>query len=214
MDGWMDDRQIRRFRTCWQSRFLFPDLCRKDRSDSASRVPHELTCQMLTKQSTKIGRTAWPACDHRKKRSSPPVFLKNWLNFLVRDQSEIKILIVRGHRDINTTYFIWIIAKIYLSLRSFETGTLTADNFKKYSTSMGGQWVRGTVRWYWSADTLFWQLLIDHNIDVQLVFSWAPKLARKFESKHWFPCGADGCSFARSVYGQVITKFSGMDRFP
>ena len=34
------------------------------------------------------------------------------------------------------------------------------------------------VRWYWSADALFWQLPIDHNIDVQLVFSWAPKLAK------------------------------------
>ena len=57
-------------------------------------------------------------------------------------------------------------------------------------------WARDTVRWYWSADTLFWQLSIDHNIDVQLVFSWAPKLARKCESKHWFPCGADGRSVA------------------
>ena len=27
---------------------------------------------------------------------------------------------------------------------------------------------------------------------MQLVFYWAPKLARKCESKHWFPCGADG----------------------
>ena len=26
--------------------------------------------------------------------------------------------------------------------------------------------------WYWSVDTLFWQLSIDHNIDVQSVFSW------------------------------------------
>ena len=41
-------------------------------------------------------------------------------------------------------------------------------------------------------------------------FSWAPKRAGKCESKHWFPCGADG----RSVDGQVITKFSGMGRFP
>ena len=54
-----------------------------------------------------------------------------------------------------------------------------------------------TAKWYWSADTLFWQLSIDHNIDVQLVFSWAPKLARKCESKHWFPCGAYGSSVAR-----------------
>ena len=59
-------------------------------------------------------------------------------------------------------------------------------------------WARGTVWWYRSADTLFWQLSIDHNIDLQLVFSWAPKLARKCESKHWFPCGADGRSGVRS----------------
>ena len=26
-------------------------------------------------------------------------------------------------------------------------------------------------------------------------FPWVPKLLRKFESKHWFPCGADGGSF-------------------
>ena len=37
----------------------------------------------------------------------------------------------------------------------------------------------------------------------------APKLANKNEIKHWFPDGADG----RSVYGQVITKFSRMNRF-
>ena len=28
-------------------------------------------------------------------------------------------------------------------------------------------------------------------------FLWAPKLARKCESKHWLPCGADGRSGAR-----------------
>ena len=55
---------------------------------------------------------------------------------------------------------------------------------------------------------------VDHNIDVQLVFSWAPKLARKCKSKHWFACGADGRSFVRSVSGHVITKFSGMGRLP
>ena len=64
------------------------------------------------------------------------------------------------------------------------------DNFKNTRHQWVDTWSRGTVRWYWSADTLFWQLSIDHNIDVQLVFSWAPKLARKCESKHWFPCGA------------------------
>ena len=40
-------------------------------------------------------------------------------------------------------------------------------------------------------DTLFWQLSIDDNIDVQSASSWAPKVARKCESKHWYACGAD-----------------------
>ena len=31
---------------------------------------------------------------------------------------------------------------------------------------------------------------------------------------HWYACGADGRSLARSVYGHVITKFSRMDRLP
>ena len=60
-------------------------------------------------------------------------------------------------------------------------------------------WARDTVRWYWSADTLFWQLSIDDNIDVQSAFSWAPYAARKCESKHWYACGADGRSVGRSV---------------
>ena len=69
-------------------------------------------------------------------------------------------------------------------------------------------WARDTVRWYWSADTLFWQLSIDDNIDVQSASSWAPKVARK--------CGmpvvrTDGWSVGRSV-GHAITKFSGMGR--
>ena len=59
--------------------------------------------------------------------------------------------------------------------------------------------------------------MIDHNIDVQSVFSWAPKVVRKCESKHWFSCGVDrqscGQAVGRSVNGDVITKFSGMVRF-
>ena len=43
--------------------------------------------------------------------------------------------------------------------------------------------------------------------------TWPPKLVRKCEIKHWFPCGVDGLSFGRAVYGHVITNFSGMDRF-
>ena len=137
---------------------------------------HELTCQILTNQSIKIERGAWPTRDHGKKRSSPPVFKKNWLNFCVWGQFQIKIVIVRGDTDTNTTYLIWIEKKV------------------KYSTLMGRHLSLDTVRWYWSADTLFWQLSIDDNIDVQSASSWAPKVARKCEGKHWYACGADGRS--------------------
>ena len=47
------------------------------------------------------------------------------------------VLTVRGHSDINTTYSYESLEKMNLSLRSFETDNLSADNFKKYSTSMG-----------------------------------------------------------------------------
>ena len=43
------------------------------------------------------------------------------------------------------------------------------------------------------ADTLFWQLSIDHNIDVQYVciISCALKLARKYEIEHWLNIDRD-----------------------
>ena len=97
-----------------------------------------------------------------------------------------------------------------LDLRSFETGNLSADNFKKI-LDLDGSTLKPAV---WSGDTgqrcPDWQLSVDHNIDVQLVFSWATKLARKCESKHWFPCVCGRTVSGRSVYGHVITKFSGM----
>ena len=45
---------------------------------------------------------------------------------------------------------------------------------------------------------------------VQLVFSWAPKLAKSVRVNIGFPVvRTDG----RAVYDHVITKFSGMGRF-
>ena len=62
-------------------------------------------------------------------------------------------------------------------------------------------WAHDTVRWYWSADTLFWQLSIDDDIDVQSAFSCAPKVARKCESKHWYACGTLGRSRDYQIFG-------------
>ena len=67
---------------------------------------------------------------HVSVRSSLPSFLKNWLNFRVRGQFEIKILIIQGHSDINRTYFIWIIGKNKLEPAINWTGNFSADNFK------------------------------------------------------------------------------------
>ena len=41
-----------------------------------------------------------------KHLSSLLAFLDNWLNFRIEDQFEIKMLVVWGHSDIHTTYFI------------------------------------------------------------------------------------------------------------
>ena len=66
--------------------------------------PHELTCQILTNHSIKIGRRAWPTRDYGEKSEKPLssllVFLNNWLNSRVRNQFDIKMLIAH---DINTT---------------------------------------------------------------------------------------------------------------
>ena len=62
-------------------------------------------------------------------------------------------------------------------------------------TSMVGSRLRDTVMWLWSADTLFWQLSIEHDIDVYYQAKHrlqSPTLARKFDISHWFPCGEEG----------------------
>ena len=115
-----------------------PVSCKHPQSKQLSRCyinfPHEPICQILTNQGIKIDVQR----DHGKKRSSPPVFLKNWLNFRVRGQFEIKILIVRGLSDINTTYFIWSLNKNILEPAIiWKLVTCQRITSKRYSTSMG-----------------------------------------------------------------------------
>ena len=82
--------------------------------------------------------------------------------------------------------------KINLSLRSFETGNLSADNFKNYSNSMGRHLSPG-----------YGYVILVSGYPVLTAVNWsqhwcAPKLqARKCENKHWFPCGEHGRSFVR-----------------
>ena len=106
--------------------------------------------------------------------------LYSWLNYRVRGQFEIKILLVRLRRN------------------QLKTSNLSADNFKKYSTSMGRypspRYVQvALVSRYPVLTGVNWS---QHGCAISGC-TWAPKLlssARKCEIKYWFPCGADGRS--------------------
>ena len=134
----------------------------------------------------------------------------SWLNFRVGGPFKIKILILR---HINTTYFIGIFLKKIKLEPAIIWKLVTCQRVTKYSTSMG----RHLSPWYGQVILVSgYPILTAVNwsqhwcaICVQYQFSRAPKLARKCEIEHWFPCGADG----RAVYGHVITKFSGIGRF-
>ena len=111
----------------------------------------ELTSQILTNQSIKIGRRAWPWWE----KSKATVFsaCNSWLNFRVRGQFEIKIIMMRHITKHNLFHIV--------SYEFFKKNWITSKNNTR------SLWTRDTVRWYWSLDTLLWQLSIDHNIDVQ-----------------------------------------------
>ena len=70
---------------------------------------------------------------------------------------------------LNTTYFIRI-EKIKLEPATiWKLVTCQRITSKNTRPRWADTWDRDTVRWYWAADTLFWQLSIYHNIDVQYV---------------------------------------------
>ena len=136
------------------------------------------------------------------------------MNFRVRGQFEIKILIVR---HINTTYFIWIKKKKKLApaiiWKLVTCQRITSKNARPRWVDTWS-WTRDMVRWYGSEDTLFGKAVnwSQHwcAICVQNQFSCAPRLARKCEIEHWFPCGEDGRLEAVGVRSRVQ---SGMGRF-
>ena len=111
----------------------------------------------------------------------------SWLNFGVRGQFEIKILILR---QTYTAYFIWIFLKIKLEPAIiWKLVTCQRITLKKYLTSMGwhlsprysqvilvgGYPVLTAVNWsqHWCP------------ICVHYEFSCAPKLGRKYETEHY-----------------------------
>ena len=129
---------------------------------------------------------AWPW----RAKSKATVFpaCNSWLNFCVRGEFKIKILIVR-HR--NTTYLIWIFKKIKLE-PAIIWNLVTSKQWitsKKYSISMGRQLspsdtgtVLTVVNWsqHWCPMCVHYRGPLEHY-----QFSCALKLARKYEIEHW-----------------------------
>ena len=70
-------------------------------------------------------------------------------------------------RPKNKTYFIWMKKNQTWACDHLKTSNLSADNFKNNRPRWVNTWARDTVKWYWSADTLFWQLSIDHIVNGQ-----------------------------------------------
>ena len=56
---------------------------------------------------------------------------------------------------------IWL-TNVNLSLPSIKSEKLEKNTWPQWD----GTWARDTVMAHWSADTLYWQLSIDHNMDV------------------------------------------------
>ena len=144
---------------------------------------------------TKSKATLFPPCNR-------------WLNFCLRGQFEIKILIVQHIKEL-ISYELkkWTLACVYL-----KRSNLSADNSKTI-LELDGSIPEPAIR---SGDTgqripCFdsCQLISTFMCNMSAISgcSWAPKLTRKCKIKHWFSWGVNGQSFGvRSRH----TKFSRM----
>ena len=130
------------------------------------------------------------------EKSKATVFLacNSWLNFCVRGQFEIKILIVR---HINSTYFMWIFLKKIKLEPTIIWKLVTCQRITSKKIELDGSTPEPAkpsgdngqrIPYFDSCQ------LIKHwrAICVQYQFSCVPKLARKCEIEDWLPCGTDG----------------------
>ena len=139
--------------------------------------PHELTCQILTNQSIKIGRRAWPTRDYGGK--SQKDVKAGWI-FASEVSLKSKVQLM------NTTYFICILKNWTWAYDHLKSSNLSADTFKK-TLELSGSIPEPAIR---SGDTGQQKHYFD---SCQLIKTWmynislqAPKLARKCEIKHWY----------------------------
>ena len=122
-----------KFGETWWHKTLSASAIRKQVSRCCINFPQELTCQILTNQITKIGCRAWPTRYHGESKVTAFPTSKNWLDFQVRGQFEIKILL---GQLISTTYFLCILKKWTWACDHLETCNLSADNLNLVSKSV------------------------------------------------------------------------------
>ena len=101
--------------------------------------PHELTCQISTNQSIKIGRRAWLMHDFGYKSQKQ----LHQLNFCLRGQFEIQILIMQL---INATYFLCILKNWTWARDRLKTNNLSVNNFKEI-LDLSGSGSKLTTNW-------------------------------------------------------------------
>ena len=83
-----------------------------------------------------------------------------------------------------------------------KTSTWSAVNLKeKHVTLFLNTWASDMVTWYWSADTMFWQLSIDHNTDVQChICTTKPGLHDLDLGGVWPPCSTELASLGARAH--------------
>ena len=105
-----------KFGETWWHKTLSASAISKQVSRCCINFPQELTCRILTNQITKIGCRAWPTRYHGESKVTAFPTSKNWLDFQVRTQFEIKNFIRAAHKH---NLFPMHFKKMNLSLRSF-----------------------------------------------------------------------------------------------
>ena len=75
---------------------------------------------------------------------------------------------------------------------------------------MGRPWALDTVMWYWSADTLSWQLSIEYNMDMQYHFAGSHYLEGETFHICFSVVQTNGRAGGRTV--MLTAKISWMDR--
>ena len=125
---------------------------------------------------------SWPWWE--KSKATVFAACNSWLSFRVWGQFEIKMLIMR-HVNNNTFHVNFKKNKLEPAI-TWNLVTCQRITSKNTWPRWVDTWARDTVKWYWSAGTLFWRLSIEHwcPIYVHYQFSCAPKLSRKYEIEH------------------------------